>query len=45
MCHCLTFIGRGTVVTGKLLRGKMKRGEQVEFIGHGVETVKTVVTG
>jgi elongation factor Tu len=36
--------GRGTVVTGRIERGMVKVGEEVEIIGFG-ETRKTVVTG
>lgn len=36
--------GRGTVVTGRVERGVIKNGDEVEFVGHGVKT-KTTVTG
>ncbi len=36
--------GRGTVVTGRVERGKVKVGEEVEIVGFR-ETQKTVVTG
>lgn len=36
--------GRGTVATGRIERGKVKVGEEVELIGFG-DTRKTVVTG
>ncbi|MGH9580230.1 MAG: elongation factor Tu [Terriglobales bacterium] len=36
--------GRGTVVTGRIERGKVKVGEEVEIVGFR-ETQKTVVTG
>jgi elongation factor Tu len=36
--------GRGTVVTGRVERGKVKVGEEVEIVGFK-ETAKTVVTG
>ena len=36
--------GRGTVVTGRVDRGKVKVGEEVEIVGFG-ETRKRVVTG
>ena len=36
--------GRGTVVTGRVERGQVKTGEEVEIVGFG-ETRKTVVTG
>ena len=40
-----TITGRGTVVTGRVERGKVKVGEEVEIIGMQDETRKTVVTG
>ncbi len=36
--------GRGTVATGRIERGKVKTGEEVEIVGFG-ETRKTVCTG
>lgn len=36
--------GRGTVATGRIERGKVKVGEEVELVGFG-STQKTVVTG
>jgi len=39
-----TISGRGTVVTGRVERGKIKVGEEVEIVGFG-ETKKRVVTG
>ncbi len=36
--------GRGTVVTGRIERGKIKTGEEVEIVGFGT-TRRTVVTG
>jgi elongation factor Tu len=36
--------GRGTVATGRIERGKVKVGEEVEIVGFG-DTRKTVVTG
>ncbi len=36
--------GRGTVVTGRIERGKVKVGEEIEIVGFGA-TRKTVVTG
>src|SRR6202048_855051 len=36
--------GRGTVVTGRVERGKVKVGEEVEIVGFK-DTTKTVVTG
>jgi elongation factor Tu len=40
-----TITGRGTVVTGRIERGKVKVGEEVEIVGLVAETRKTVVTG
>jgi elongation factor Tu len=37
--------GRGTVVTGRVERGSIKKGEEVEIIGLRDESMKTVVTG
>lgn len=37
--------GRGTVVTGRIERGKVKVGDEIELIGLHPETKKTVVTG
>ena len=37
--------GRGTVVTGRVERGAVKVGEEVEVIGMGRDTKKTAVTG
>jgi elongation factor Tu len=39
-----TITGRGTVATGRIERGKIKVGEEVEIIGL-IDTKKTVVTG
>jgi elongation factor Tu len=39
-----TITGRGTVVTGRIERGRIKVGEEVEIVGFG-ETRKSVVTG
>ena len=39
-----TISGRGTVVTGRIERGIIKVGEEIEMVGFG-ETRKTVVTG
>lgn len=36
--------GRGTVVTGRLERGKLKKGTECEFIGYN-KTLKSTVTG
>jgi elongation factor Tu len=40
-----TITGRGTVVTGRVERGKIHVGEEVEIIGMVEETRKAVVTG
>src|SRR5262249_36257170 len=37
--------GRGTVVTGRVERGQVKAGEEVEIVGMARETRKVVVTG
>ena len=37
--------GRGTVVTGRVERGTLRKGEEVEIVGLHDETRKTVVTG
>jgi len=37
--------GRGTVATGRIERGIVKQGEEVELVGMGDESRKTVVTG
>jgi len=37
--------GRGTVVTGRVSRGTMTKGQEVEIIGLRDEIMKTVVTG
>ncbi|AFK86025.1 elongation factor Tu [Thermoanaerobacterium saccharolyticum] len=40
-----TITGRGTVATGRVERGKLKVGDEVEIIGLSDENKKTVVTG
>ena len=40
----MTISGRGTVVTGRVERGQLKAGEEVEIIGLTEERKKTVVT-
>lgn len=40
-----TITGRGTVVTGRVERGTLKVGEEVEIVGLSPERKKTVVTG
>ncbi|HQF57083.1 MAG TPA: elongation factor Tu [Candidatus Magasanikbacteria bacterium] len=37
--------GRGTVVTGRIERGLIKVGDEVEIVGMGAEVTKTTVTG
>jgi elongation factor Tu len=37
--------GRGTVVTGRVERGTLKKGEETEIVGLRDESMKTVVTG
>jgi elongation factor Tu len=39
-----TITGRGTVVTGRVERGKLKTGEEMEIVGFR-ETRKTIITG
>jgi len=39
-----TIPGRGTVVTGNIERGTLKKGDEVEFVGYNSK-VKSVVTG
>lgn len=38
------YTGRGTVVTGKLERGVLKKGDEALIMGHGKE-FKTTITG
>src|SRR5690606_3493004 len=40
-----TITGRGTVATGRVERGTVKVGDEVEIVGLQEETKKTVVTG
>ncbi|PNF28697.1 Elongation factor Tu, mitochondrial [Cryptotermes secundus] len=42
--HVYSIAGRGTVVTGRLERGVIKKGNECEFIGHN-RTMKSTVTG
>lgn len=42
---CFSIPGRGTVVSGRVERGKLKKGEEVEIVGFNKEPIKTVVTG
>lgn len=37
--------GRGTVITGSIERGVVKKGDEVELIGHGRKPIKTNTTG
>ena len=37
--------GRGTVVTGRVERGRLTKGEEVEIVGLRDEIMKTIVTG
>ena len=41
----MTITGRGTVATGRVERGQLKVGDEVEIIGLTEERAKTVVTG
>ena len=41
----MTITGRGTVATGRVERGQLKVGDEVEIIGLKEERAKTVVTG
>ncbi len=41
----MTITGRGTVATGRVERGQLKLGDEVEIIGLTEERAKTVVTG
>lgn len=38
-------LGRGTVITGKLHRGTLRKNDKVEIVGHGREGVKSVISG
>ncbi len=40
-----TIKGRGTVVTGRVERGSLRKGEEIEIIGLRDEVMKTIVTG
>ena len=40
-----TITGRGTVATGRVERGQLKTGDEVEIVGLKEEKAKTVVTG
>ncbi len=41
----MTITGRGTVVTGRVERGQVKVGEEVEIVGIRPQRLKTVITG
>ncbi len=41
----MTISGRGTVVTGRVERGQLKTGDEIEIVGLKEEKDKTVVTG
>ena len=41
----MTITGRGTVVTGRVERGLVKVGDEVEIVGIKPERMKTVITG
>ena len=43
--HVYSIKGRGTVITGKLERGVLKRGDKVEICGCDSENITTVVAG
>lgn len=42
--HVYAIKGRGTVITGKLERGTLKKGDKVEIVGAGKEPVKSVIS-
>lgn len=42
--HTYSIPGRGTVVTGRLERGTVKKGQDCEFVGYD-KVIKSVVTG
>ncbi|KAI5854555.1 translation elongation factor Tu [Tricharina praecox] len=37
--------GRGTVATGRVERGLLKKGDEIELVGFNKEPIKTIVTG
>ncbi|KHJ90718.1 translation elongation factor Tu [Oesophagostomum dentatum] len=43
--HVYSIQGRGTVITGKLERGTLKRGDKIEIVGCDRENLKSVVSG
>lgn len=42
--HVYSIPGRGTVVTGRLERGIIKKGNECEFVGYN-KTIKSTITG
>lgn len=42
--HVYSIPGRGTVVTGRLERGVIKKGNECEFVGYN-KTLKSTITG
>jgi len=42
--HVYSIAGRGTVVTGRIERGKIQKGQDIEIIGENAK-IKTKVTG
>ena len=40
-----TITGRGTVVTGRIERGKIKTGDEIDIVGLSLDIKKTVATG
>ena len=43
--HVFSITGRGTVATGRVERGQVRVGDEVEIVGIADETAKTTVTG
>ncbi|KJH48317.1 translation elongation factor Tu [Dictyocaulus viviparus] len=43
--HVYSIQGRGTVITGKLERGTLKRGDKVEIVGYDRENTKSTISG
>lgn len=37
--------GRGTVATGRVERGQLKKGDEIELVGFNKDPIKTIVTG
>ena len=40
----MTISGRGTVVTGRVERGQLKTGEEIEIVGMSDKRIKTTVS-